>query len=182
MVRAPCSVDGCEKESRGRGWCGTHWLRWRKYGDPTFVKKPGVDYMIKGVCSIEDCGRPAHAHTYCHRHLYHYKRHGDPLHTPKITGRPWKGDQPTWAAVHKRLYRMLGPAVRFTCVDCGRGAEEWSYDGLDHAQLWEDQGRRSPIAYSTDPARYVPRCVPCHRRHDWPIAPPRERRLDGTFV
>lgn len=29
-----CTIDGCEKPSRARGWCGKHWQRWRKYGDP----------------------------------------------------------------------------------------------------------------------------------------------------
>lgn len=30
-----CSVDGCGKTVRARGWCSGHWGRWRKYGDPT---------------------------------------------------------------------------------------------------------------------------------------------------
>lgn len=29
-----CSIDGCEKPSKARGWCDAHWQRWRKYGDP----------------------------------------------------------------------------------------------------------------------------------------------------
>lgn len=35
MSQRTCSVDGCDKASKARGWCGAHWLRWRKYGDPT---------------------------------------------------------------------------------------------------------------------------------------------------
>lgn len=30
-----CSVDGCERTARARGWCGMHWQRWRRTGDPT---------------------------------------------------------------------------------------------------------------------------------------------------
>jgi len=33
MTRA-CSVDGCDREVNARGWCKSHWTRWRKYGDP----------------------------------------------------------------------------------------------------------------------------------------------------
>lgn len=29
-----CSVPGCEKPSRRRGWCGAHYHRWSRHGDP----------------------------------------------------------------------------------------------------------------------------------------------------
>lgn len=32
--RRACSVDGCTNKLRARGYCPTHWLRWRKYGNP----------------------------------------------------------------------------------------------------------------------------------------------------
>jgi hypothetical protein len=32
-----CSVDGCRRPSRVRGWCRTHYTRWRRHGDPTTV-------------------------------------------------------------------------------------------------------------------------------------------------
>jgi len=30
-----CSIEGCEKPLRARGWCATHHQRWRLHGDPT---------------------------------------------------------------------------------------------------------------------------------------------------
>lgn len=30
----PCSVEGCEKPVRARGWCSTHHQRWRVHGSP----------------------------------------------------------------------------------------------------------------------------------------------------
>lgn len=35
MADRICSVDGCEKPSRSRGWCVAHWTRWRRHGSPT---------------------------------------------------------------------------------------------------------------------------------------------------
>lgn len=33
-MQRTCSVEGCEKPHLARGWCGMHWARWRKWGDP----------------------------------------------------------------------------------------------------------------------------------------------------
>jgi len=35
---AVCSVDGCSRSSRKRGWCEKHYDRWRFHGDPEFTK------------------------------------------------------------------------------------------------------------------------------------------------
>ena len=29
-----CSIEGCDKHSRARGWCFAHWVRWRRHGSP----------------------------------------------------------------------------------------------------------------------------------------------------
>ena len=37
-----CSIGGCAKSARARGWCVMHYSRWWKYGDPLEVR------LIKG--------------------------------------------------------------------------------------------------------------------------------------
>jgi HNH endonuclease len=32
-----CSVQGCERPSRRRGWCARHYWRWATHGDPTVI-------------------------------------------------------------------------------------------------------------------------------------------------
>ena len=39
-TQAICSVEGCDKPVRSRGWCNMHHLRWRKHGDPTAGRTP----------------------------------------------------------------------------------------------------------------------------------------------
>lgn len=34
-----CSAIGCNRKAKARGWCETHYTRWRKYGDPNVVKQ-----------------------------------------------------------------------------------------------------------------------------------------------
>ncbi len=35
-----CVVDGCEGEHASRGFCGKHYNRWRRHGDPSIKSKP----------------------------------------------------------------------------------------------------------------------------------------------
>ena len=30
-----CLVEGCHKPVKARGWCGTHYVRWQRHGDPS---------------------------------------------------------------------------------------------------------------------------------------------------
>ena len=32
-----CSIEGCERDSRARGWCPMHYMRWKAHGDPNVV-------------------------------------------------------------------------------------------------------------------------------------------------
>ena len=34
MTDRTCSIEGCGKPRRKRGWCEMHYQRWRRYGDP----------------------------------------------------------------------------------------------------------------------------------------------------
>ena len=74
-----CKVDTCERTDRiRRGWCGMHYLRWYKHGDPnTVLPRPGRTPTYTH-CTIEGCNNKHQARGYCDRHYSRLKRHGDP--------------------------------------------------------------------------------------------------------
>jgi hypothetical protein len=41
-----CSIAGCTRVLVARGWCGPHWQRWRRYGDPLGSISRGA-HMVK---------------------------------------------------------------------------------------------------------------------------------------
>jgi hypothetical protein len=73
----------------------------------------------------------------------------------------WVGND--YQAMHRHLAWLFGPASAMTCVDgCRRRASSWSLDSYLDA-IWDE---RVKCWWSSDPARYAPRCGSCHQSHD----------------
>ena len=54
-----CSIGNCLNVVRSRGWCRTHYARWRRYGDPErSLHKEARDR----VCGFEGCSRGTYPH------------------------------------------------------------------------------------------------------------------------
>lgn len=56
-----CSVDGCDGDHVAKGWCGTHYTRWRVTGDPLTDRPPGVN-ISRRKPRPPDTWRTVHIH------------------------------------------------------------------------------------------------------------------------
>jgi len=70
-----CTITGCDKKAVARGWCTTHYQRWRFHDDPDYDPKA----KYEGYCEVKSCDRPKFQKGYCCSHYMRWWRHGDPL-------------------------------------------------------------------------------------------------------
>lgn len=104
MAERTCAVAGCDRDASGkrgggRGWCSTHYMRWRRHGDPDHggdvLRQTGTGQP----CDVDDCDRPVIARAYCEGHYRRFRRYGEPL-----AGRPSPGTPAAhrfWSKVDK---------------------------------------------------------------------------------
>lgn len=86
MQDRTCSIDGCDKPRYGKRWCNTHYMRWRRHGDP---HRGGAVKRQSGTgqpCTVPQCSAPVVASELCESHYRRAKRHGTPE-----AGRPAPG-------------------------------------------------------------------------------------------
>lgn len=71
-----CGIKNCGRKEHAKGYCSTHYSRFRIHGDPLIVK-PNTKY--KPICTIDGCKRKHHAKGYCDMHYERLRNTGDPL-------------------------------------------------------------------------------------------------------
>lgn len=75
---------------------------------------------------------------------------------------------PSYEGAHRRVQKHCGSAANYECVDCGRRAVDWSYDGNAPDEMIgpDSRGRSMNLKFSYTPEFYSPRCRPCHKTYD----------------
>lgn len=172
MVAIPpnsCTIPECSKPIKRRSLCYSHYMKWWRYGDPTWTQpKRRRDLSSKRFGSVVVIAEADPGHWLCRCDCGRETR----VRAWSLTsgGTTTCGDGPThhraemvsYSAAHGRAYRDKGRAKDHPCSDCGEPARHWSYTHADPDEMVDDKG----CAYSLDPDHYVPRCVPCHKRFD----------------
>lgn len=68
LQKTKCSIAECERDASRRGWCGLHYQRWYKHGDPLY------EVIRYGQCSISNCERKAKVREMCDKHYRQWRK------------------------------------------------------------------------------------------------------------
>lgn len=153
-----CSIEDCGNPIKARTWCNSHYMRWRKHGDPAY-QRPKPD------CSIEDCTKQAIARGWCGTHWARWSKHGDPTTLVAFTDpedsftarAAWDGEHLIWTGASGK-YGHGYIAVNRKMVAA-------------HRYSWERLNGPIPDGMWIDHTCHTPACVlPDHLR----LATPRQ--------
>lgn len=126
--KVPCAVDGCDQYAKVRGWCGAHYQRWRRFGDPTHMPDD-----IDVTCTIEGCNRVRNARGLCGAHYYRLQKFGDPEAKPIWISRQRVHYAPRICATCGREFDPGASAVR---KYCGRKCARARRGGSVNRRSW----------------------------------------------
>ena len=65
-MRNICKVDGCESVCANSGYCGKHYMRFKRHGDPLKVTKQR--YSEDSICLVQNCNSKPKANGLCNKH------------------------------------------------------------------------------------------------------------------
>jgi hypothetical protein len=65
-----CSVEGCERKHRSKGFCNMHYQRFLNHGDPLIVHQHPVG------CKVDGCEKKHKSNGYCSMHVSRIQRRG----------------------------------------------------------------------------------------------------------
>jgi hypothetical protein len=71
-----CKVTDCHKKSMSKGFCGMHYHRFKRYGNPL----NGCDFRDRNPpekCTINGCDRKHNGKGFCIMHYKRFKKYGD---------------------------------------------------------------------------------------------------------
>lgn len=78
-----CTVDGCQRPLRARGYCANHWALWRRNGKPEKQHRHTYE-----TCTVDKCDQKPRSSTspYCEKHYYRLRRTGTTAEPQWING------------------------------------------------------------------------------------------------
>lgn len=125
-----CSIPGCSRPLKSRGWCHTHYMRWWKYGDP--LAPPVTPSRHGPVPRDEEERFLSHVEISDTCHVWRgqvnnkgygrfYARSGRPVYVHRWAWQHWRGPIPTGTHVLHRCDNP--PCVRIDHLFLGTHAD-----------------------------------------------------------
>lgn len=176
MSIVTCVIDGCEKPIRSIGLCYSHYMKQHRYGTPTpehASRRRDLTGLVVGELTVRSLAEDGLWICDCTCGATTKTRAGDlnrgsarSCGNGRLHRRHLRAERIEYYAVHDRIRRDRGIPTVHPCVDCGRNAEQWSYNHGDPNELISAARGSEGSPYSMDDRFYEPRCVPCHRAYD----------------
>jgi hypothetical protein len=200
--RPLCSVDGCGRPHKARGFCSGH--------INTVYRQNSVLRQETRLCSVEGCGRPYYCRGLCTRCYEHLRRCGTtekrPLRRCEFPGCSEPHEARGYCGTHYKRWQKHGDARQVVKPPRhGEHSGRWIGDSASYpvahdrvralhgrpsqhtcrhcgrpAEDWaydhsDSEERTDPRgrSYSLDPVRYMPLCRKCHRNFDRPPGNPK---------
>ena len=150
-----CLVSDCARETISGPYCNSHYLRFRRYGDP-LGGGPFRERRGRIPCSIDGCPRIQVARGWCQLHWMRWQSTGDPvgLKVKRCNGTP---EERFWQKVDKNAENTtrpeLGPCWNWTAGRAkayGIFQPERGKPITAHKWLWENIHGRVPNGLELD--------------------------------
>lgn len=145
-----CSVEGCEREHKGLGYCNLHYTRYKKYGS---LDMPDGFIALNRkyrMCSVDGCSRESSSNGLCKKHFMRWWHHDDPTILIKeheyhnMWGAPeytsWSGMKSRCINKHNPKYKNYG----------GRGIKTCKRWRDSFIAFYEDMGKKPDPSLSID--------------------------------
>jgi hypothetical protein len=78
-----CKVENCNKKVTAKGYCPTHYRKFRLFGDPLYMSDRAKAFQIVG-CQVQGCNNPKKAKGLCGMHDNRFRKHGDVNYTRPV--------------------------------------------------------------------------------------------------
>ena len=76
MSKRLCKVEGCNKEHHAKGYCRSHYKKFKRYGESLTPPPKESKPKQKTICSIDGCTNNSYCKGVCQKHYYQMNTYG----------------------------------------------------------------------------------------------------------